>query len=115
MKEILNLMVDCISSIELRMSNNDPRVENDIIRLRHMINEMKETAGRFVRPSVEEITVYMRSLNVIDPAKQALHFWNFYEARGWMIGKTKMKSWKAAVNTWDLPKAGGSQNRTVIG
>jgi hypothetical protein len=30
---------------------------------------------------------------------------NHYEAKGWMIGKAKMKDWKAAVRTWepDLP------------
>ena len=27
-------------------------------------------------------------------------FVNFYEAKGWQIGKNKMKDWKAAVRTW---------------
>ena len=27
-------------------------------------------------------------------------FVDFYEAKGWMIGKNKMKDWKAAVRTW---------------
>ena len=27
-------------------------------------------------------------------------FVNHYEAKGWMIGKTKMKSWRAACRTW---------------
>ena len=28
-------------------------------------------------------------------------FVNFYESKGWMIGKNKMKDWKAAVRTWE--------------
>ena len=25
----------------------------------------------------------------------------FYESKGWMIGKNKMKSWKSAIVTWE--------------
>jgi hypothetical protein len=37
--------------------------------------------------------------NTVDPIK----WFNFYEAKGWMIGKNKMKDWKAAVRTWEEP------------
>ena len=30
----------------------------------------------------------------------AQRFIDFYEAKGWMIGKNKMKDWRAAVRTW---------------
>ena len=30
----------------------------------------------------------------------AVKFWNFYDAKGWMVGKTKMQKWKSAVMTW---------------
>lgn len=30
----------------------------------------------------------------------AVKFWNFYDAKGWMVGKTKMQRWKSAVMTW---------------
>jgi len=37
-------------------------------------------------------------------------FWDFYESKGWMIGKNKMKSWQAAVRNWarqgNSPSAG---------
>ena len=26
---------------------------------------------------------------------------DFYESKGWMVGKDKMKDWKAAVRTWE--------------
>lgn len=28
-------------------------------------------------------------------------FMSFYESKGWLVGKTKMKSWKAAIRTWE--------------
>ena len=57
-----------------------------------------EKAKRFVPPSVEEVEQYCfeRSNNV-----NAQSFIDFYESKGWMIGKNKMKDWKAAVRTWE--------------
>ncbi len=52
----------------------------------------------FTPPTLEEVTAYCRERgNSIDPER----FLDYYEARGWMIGKTKMKDWKAAVRTWE--------------
>lgn len=57
-----------------------------------------EKAKRFIPPSVEEIEQYCieRSNNI-----DAQSFIDFYESKGWMIGKNKMKDWKAAVRTWE--------------
>jgi hypothetical protein len=53
---------------------------------------------KFTKPTVKEIQDYcsLRDNN-IDPEQ----FYNFYESKGWLIGKTPMKDWKAAVNTWE--------------
>jgi hypothetical protein len=54
---------------------------------------------RFVPPTIEEIQAYVteKSMNV-----DAEKFWNFYESKGWLVGKSPMKSWKAACGTWNL-------------
>ena len=53
---------------------------------------------RFAPPTLEEVTAYCRERgNKVDPQK----FIDFYESKGWMIGKNKMKNWKAAVRTWE--------------
>lgn len=53
---------------------------------------------RFRKPSVEEIRAYcLERGNHID----AERFYDYYEARGWHIGKQGMKDWKAAVRTWE--------------
>ena len=51
-----------------------------------------------IPPTVDEVRAYCDSRsNGIDPEM----FIAFYEARGWKIGKVKMKSWKACVVTWE--------------
>lgn len=57
----------------------------------------KQTTKNFIPPTVEEVKAYIAEKGyAIDAEAFVLH----YEARGWMLGKTKMKSWKAAVGTW---------------
>jgi len=58
----------------------------------------KEKSTRFTPPTIEEIKAYcLERKNNVDANK----WMNHYEAKGWMIGKGKMKSWKAAVRTWE--------------
>lgn len=57
-----------------------------------------EKTKHFIPPSVEEVEQYcLERNNNID----AQSFIDFYESKGWMIGKNKMKDWKAAVRTWE--------------
>ena len=49
-------------------------------------------------PCVDEVAAYCRERN---NGIDAEAFIDHYAARGWMIGKTKMKDWKAAVRTWE--------------
>ncbi len=68
----------------------------------------KRTRTQFKPPTVEEIASYCRERgNGIDPQR----FFDYNEARGWTLGKSKMKDWRAAVRTWergDTEQAGGS-------
>ena len=58
----------------------------------------KDTIRRFTPPSVEEVNAYCKSRgNGINGNE----FVDFYSAKGWMIGKNRMKDWKAAVRTWE--------------
>ena len=53
---------------------------------------------RFVPPSLEEVQAYCSERgNGID----AQAFIDFYASKGWLVGKTKMSDWKAAVRTWE--------------
>lgn len=53
---------------------------------------------KFKIPTIEEIKAYCSERNNrID----AQYFFDYYSSKGWVIGKTKMKDWKAAVRMWE--------------
>ena len=52
----------------------------------------------FTPPSVEEVRVYCAERkNSVDPER----FVDFYASKGWLVGKSKMKDWRAAVRSWE--------------
>lgn len=68
------------------------------------IKDMVQTTVRtrtnkpFIIPSIEEVQSYcIERDNGIDAEKWIDH----YTANGWMVGRNKMKDWKAAVRTWE--------------
>lgn len=62
------------------------------------IDAPKGARSRFAPPTLEEVKEYCRERgNGVD----AQRFLDFYEMKGWMVGKNKMKDWKAAVRTWE--------------
>ena len=66
------------------------------------IGKDSNTASRFVPPTVEEVAAYCKERgNNVDPEQ----FVDFYSSKGWMIGKNKMKDWKAAVRTWEKDRS----------
>lgn len=54
--------------------------------------------NRFVPPTLEQVREYCKSRNNNVDAE---HFVDYYTANGWLVGKNKMKDWKAAVRTWE--------------
>ena len=44
----------------------------------------------------------------------AENFLDFYESKGWMVGKNKMKDWKAAVRTWEKKNYNKPQTMSKI-
>lgn len=63
---------------------------------------------KFIIPSIEEIKKYcLERKNNID----AERFYDYYSSKGWMIGKNKMKDWKAAVRTWERNQSGAAANQ----
>lgn len=67
------------------------------------VGEDKEEAEppkrkRFTPPTVDEVRAYCQDRqNGVDPQR----FVDYYSSNGWMVGKNKMKDWKAAVRTWE--------------
>lgn len=53
---------------------------------------------RFVPPTLEEVVAYcLERQRGVDPQR----WLDYYQSKGWMIGKNRMKDWRAAVRTWE--------------
>lgn len=75
-------------------TDTDTDIDKDID-----INKKENTKRKsFVPPTVDEVKEYLDS---VGSKVDAEAFVAFYESKDWMIGKNKMKSWKAAIVTWE--------------
>ena len=82
-------------------NGNQLETENRLDKIRLDKNnkeEINKEEKRFKKPTPEEIKNYCKERNNNVDANR---FYNFYESKGWMVGKNKMKDWKAAVRTWE--------------
>lgn len=75
-----------------------PKKETSNVIL-HNNNTVNTTSKqRFTPPEVGDIIDYCNHRkNKID----GQHFHDWYASKGWMVGKTKMKDWKACIRTWE--------------
>ena len=58
--------------------------------------------ARFVKPTVEEVAAHVSAKGYTFDAEQ---FWNYYESKGWLVGRAPMKSWQSACVTWQRKDA----------
>lgn len=75
------------------LNKNDNNVNNEN-------NDKKVSKGktsRFTPPTIKEIEEYKIEKGYTIDAER---FFDFYESKGWFVGKNKMKDWKAAIRNW---------------
>lgn len=65
---------------------------------------------RFRPPTVQEVEDYAREKGYSVDAER---FVDFYESKGWVVGRAKMKDWKAAVRNWARDKKPAKQGKLV--
>ena len=71
----------------------------------------KTKRQRFVPPTLEEVKEYCKdNAPSVDPQR----FIDFYSSKGWMVGKNKMKDWKAAVRGWQARDRKGAKAQEPI-
>ncbi len=72
-------------------------MENENVNENEDVNRVKKS-NKFIPPTVDLITEYcIQRNNKVD----ANYFWDYYQTRGWKVGKATMKDWKACVRTWE--------------
>lgn len=62
------------------------------------VNDKEIKRKRFAPPTTQEVQAYCQEKGYKVDAER---FIDFYESKGWMIGKNQMKDWKAAVRNWN--------------
>lgn len=63
----------------------------------NIVNNVDNVSKHFLKPTLEELKEYCRhELINIDTET----FFDYYEARGWMMGQCPMQNWKAAIKLW---------------
>ena len=88
---VYNLYTNCIHSID----------KNSIEKNRLDIRKENIKEKNFKKPTLQEVKEYCdERSNGVDPRK----FIDFYESKGWVVGRSPMKDWKACVRTWEKSK-----------
>lgn len=76
-------------------------IDKDSIDKNSICVEPKHTQKpirNIIPPTVEMVREYcLERNNGIDPE----YFCDFYSSKGWLVGKTKMKDWQAAIRNWE--------------
>lgn len=93
---------------EQQVSNKPKKSEQQVSNKVSTIQEYKEYKNNiFKPPTVDEVRSYcLERGNNVNPET----FVDFYSSKGWMVGKNKMKDWKAAVRNWERYKKGENKN-----
>jgi len=84
---------------EQQVNNKRTTSEQQVNTKQECKNDKKDNKNikRFTPPTVEEVSDYIRQQGYnVDPD----NFVDFYESKGWKVGKETMKDWKASVRTW---------------
>jgi hypothetical protein len=69
----------------------------DNVNVNATVKDIKVNRDVFIKPSIVEIKNYMLEIGMNDVSEK---WFDYYESNGWLVGKNKMKNWKAAVRTW---------------
>ena len=60
---------------------------------------VKQTpTGRMKKPTLDEVLEQCRKIEL--PEEQGLKYFDYYESKGWKVGKEPMKLWTAALANW---------------
>jgi predicted phage replisome organizer len=70
----------------------------------------KPPKKRFSIPLVSEIEAYCKERN---NKVNAQHFFDWYQSKGWMVGKNKMVDWRATVRTWEQRDGDKTKGQTI--
>lgn len=77
---------------------NNPDSDTVLDTVLDIKKESKEKSSRFSPPTRQDVSEYCREKGYSDFDVE--RFIDYYTSNGWMVGKNKMKDWKATVRNW---------------
>ena len=91
-----------INNKNLLNTNSNELVQTQKLKNEKLDSKIEKKVGKkpgtCTPKNLEEIESYFHEKQ--KPVSEAHKFFNYYEANGWMVGKNKMKNWRAAANNW---------------
>lgn len=94
-----NVKENNISINNISINNKKEKDNNKLLsKKKKNENEEKTQTNIFKKPTLEEVKKYCEERNNNINAE---YFIDFYDSKDWMVGKNKMKDWKACVRTWE--------------
>lgn len=101
---IYKALIDTSCSVMLDNGNQvttEDSIDQDSIgeaRSAELVGSSTHECSKFVPPTVEMVSAYCHERqNCIDPQR----FWDYYTMTDWMVGRSKMQDWKAAIRIWE--------------
>jgi len=88
-----------MSFIEKQLKDLTTKLEKQEKRLAKLERLIKERPSRAKRPTAEMVDAYLQEHHP-DMLPFGEKFVDYYEANGWKVGNTVMKSWEATVRNW---------------
>jgi len=77
--------------------NHTKNADIDIVIDSDIDKDIKKQRVVFEKPTLSELKNYMLEIGMADVSDK---WFDYYESNGWLVGKNKMKNWRAAVRTW---------------
>lgn len=73
------------------------------------LTKPKDNTKAFIKPTPEEVSFYASEINF---NLEGQKFCDYYESKGWFVGRSPMKNWKACVRTWKSNSYGGNNGKS---
>ena len=108
-QEVANLAnATCAKQNVANVADND--YVNDNVNVNDNDKKSVARASRFTPPTEFEIKAYCREKGY---SVDAARFIDYYASKGWLVGKNRMKDWKAAVRNWERGQRQESTTKTA--
>jgi len=103
-KEILSRYIKLVDKPSIKMCTDNTNIN---ITNTNLTDSNKKAL--FKKPTLDEVKNYciLRKNNI-----EAESFIDFYESKDWLIGKNKMKDWKACLRTWESREKNNPKTNT---